>query len=247
MTDTSIAAAHIALNDFRVGSVISRSGAVLWRHFLTFFIVAVIAYSPLLIAGMQTTEPIEPSEALIVVLWVLFGVLYTLSNAIILHAALQDMRRRPVRLVESFNVGLSRLLPLIGVVCVATFLVLLGMVLLIIPGLILYTMWFVGVQACVVERLGPWTSLRRSRELTKGFRWTVFLLALLLLVVNAGGSKVIASVLIPLAGPIVGLTGQLIWSGVTAAFTGIVLTVTYYDLRVVKESVDIEQITAVFD
>jgi len=247
MTDTSIAAVHVATNDLRVGSVISRSGAVLWRHFLTFFIVAVIAYSPLLIAGMQTTEPIEPSEALIVVLWVLFGVLYTLSNAIILHAALQDMRRRPVRLVESFNVGLSRLLPLIGVVCVATFLVLLGMVLLIIPGLILYTMWFVGVQTCVVERLGPWTSLRRSRELTKGFRWKVFaLVALLLSVVNAGGG-VIELVLTALAGPIAGLTGQMIWAGIAGAFAGVVTTVTYYDLRVIKESVDNEQITAVFD
>jgi len=47
--------------------------------------------------------------------------------------------------------------------------------------------------------------------------------------------------------PIVGLTGQLIWTGVTAAFTGIVFTVTYYDLRAIKESVDFEQITAVFD
>jgi len=253
MSDVSGATAHFATNDLRLGSIMSRSSAVLSRHFLTFFIVAVIAYSPmLLIASVQPTEPIEPSEAVNQALWIFLGVvllivLTTLGNAIILHAAFQDMRRRPVSLVESFNVGLSRLLPLVGLVFVASFLVLLGVVLLIVPGLILYTMWFVGVQACVVERLGPWTSLRRSRELTKGFRWTVFLLALLLLVVNAGGSKVIASVLIPLAGPIVGLTGQLIWSGVTAAFTGIVLTVTYYDLRVVKESVDIEQITAVFD
>jgi len=253
MTDVSAAAAHFATDDFRVGSVISRSGAVLSRHFLTFFIVAVIAYSPtLLIAIMQTTEPIEPSEALSQALWALLGVvllmvLSQLGDAIILHAAFQDMRRRPVRLVESFNVGLSRFLPLIGIALVQGFLILLGMILLIVPGLILYAMWFVGLPACVVERLGPWTSLRRSRELTKGYRWKVFALALLVPVVNAGSSKVIASVLIPLAGPIVGLTGQLIWTGITAAFAGVIITVTYYDLRVIKEGVDIEQITAVFD
>jgi uncharacterized membrane protein len=90
------------------------------------------------------------------------------------------------------------------------------MVLLIVPGLILYTMWFVGFPACVVERLGPWTSLRRSRELTKGYRWKVLALALLFPVLNAGGSQVIVPVL-ALAGPIVGLTGELIWIGVTAA------------------------------
>jgi hypothetical protein len=252
MTDTSIAAAHVAINDFRVGSVISRSGAVLSRHLLTFFIVAVIAYSPLLlIASMQTTEPIEPSEALRQALWKFFGVvllvvLPQLGKAIILHAAFQDMRRRPVRLAESVNVGLSRFLPVIGIAFVQGFLIALGMILLIVPGLILYTMWFVGLPACVVERLGPWTSLRRSRELTKGYRWKVFALALLFIVVDAGG-RMIALVLTALAGPVAGLTGQMIWTGIIAAFSGVVVAVTYYDLRVIKEGVDIEQITAVFD
>jgi uncharacterized membrane protein len=144
------------------------------------------------------------------------------------------------------NVGLSRFLPLIGLAFVAGFLIVLGLILLIIPGLILYTMWFVGVPACVVERLGPWTSLRRSRNLTKGCRWKLFALALLLLVASLG-SSVIQSVLSALAGPIVGLTAQLIWSGIWAAFSSIVIAITYYDLRVIKEGVDIEQITAVFD
>jgi len=65
--------------------------------------------------------------------------------------------------------------------------------------------------------------------------------------VNAASSNVIAAALTALAGPIVGLTGQLIWTGLTAAFLGVVITVTYYDLRVIKEGVDIKQITAVFD
>jgi len=205
----------------------------------------------LLIASMQTTEPVEPSEAPSQALWALLGVvllmvLSTLSYAIILHASFQDMRRRPVRLADSLNVGLRRFLPLIGLAFVAGFLIVLGLILLIIPGLILYTMWFVGVPACVVERRGPWTSLRRSRDLTKGYRWKLFALALLLLVANFG-SSLIGFVLGALAGPIVGLGGQLIWTGIWAAFSAIVITVTYYDLRVIKEGVDIEQITAVFD
>jgi hypothetical protein len=252
MTDVSAASAHFATNDLRVGSIISRSGAVLSRHFLTFFIVAMIAYSPmLLIASAQGSEPVEPSEALSQALLAFLGVvllmvLSQLGDAIILHAAFQDMRRRPVRVVESLNVGLSRFFPLIGIAFVQGFLILLGIILLIIPGFILYTMWFVGLPACVVERLGPWASLRRSRELTKGYRWRLFALAVLLPVVNAG-SSVIASVLTALAGPIAGLTGQLIWTGMAAAFSGVLFTVTYYDLRVIKEGVDIDQITAVFD
>jgi len=252
MTDTSIGAAQVASNDLRVGSVISRSGAVLLRHLLTFFIVALVGYSPaLLLAGMQTTSPIEPAEAVTQLNLVILGlllmlVLSMLSYAIVVQATFQDMRCRPVRLTESLNVALSRFLPLIGLAFVGGFLMVLGLILLIIPGLILNTMWFVWVPACVVERLGPWTSLRRSRELTKGSRWKLFALTLLLLVANLG-SSLLASWLAALAGPIVGLVGQMLWTGISGAFSAIVMTVTYYDLRVIKEGVDIEQITAVFD
>jgi hypothetical protein len=250
MTDTSVAAARTTKNDLRVSSIISRSGGVLSRHFLKFFIVAVIAYSPptLLIASTQT---IEPSEALSRALWAFLGVVLLMvvsqfGDAIILHAAFRDMRRRPVRLVESLNVVLGRFLPLIGIAFVQGFLILLGTVLLIIPGLILSTIWFVGVPGCVVERRGPLDSLGRSRELTKGSRWKVSALALLLPVVSLGASP-IESALTALAGPIVGLTGQLIWTGIAAAFSAVVISVTYHDLRVIKEGIDIEQITAVFD
>jgi hypothetical protein len=252
MTDASIAAAHFDTNDFRLGSILSRAGAVLSRHFLTFFIVTLIAYSPTILIGtLQTAGPIAPSQALSQVLWACLGlvlmmVLSTLGYAVLLHAAFQDMRRRPVRLADSLNVALRRFLPLVGLAFVAGVLIVLASILLIVPGLILYTMWFVAVPACVVERLGPWTSLRRSRELTKGYRWKLFALALLLVVVSFG-SSLVASVLGGLAGPIVGLGGQLIWTGIWAAFSAIVITVSYYDLRVIKEGVDIDQITAVFD
>ena len=40
----------------------------------------------------------------------------------------------------------------------------LGFILLIVPGLILFTMWFVATPACVVERLGPMRSLGAARS-----------------------------------------------------------------------------------
>jgi hypothetical protein len=110
----------------------------------------------------------------------------------------------------------------------------------------LYTMWFVGLPACVVERLGPWTSLRRSRELTERPYWQVFGLALLLTITSFGG-LLVEFALAAVAGPIVGRIGNLIWNGLWLAFTAVVGTVTYHDLRVIKEGSDIEQIAVVFD
>jgi len=254
MAHTSVAAAHFAEGDFRVGSVISRSASILSRHFLTFFIVTVIAHSPMiLLARTLTPQPTDVDQAVrLGVAWGLLGlvqliVLGTLGEAVIVHAAFQDMQRRPVRLAESLNVALRRLLPILGFAFVAYLLIWLGFSLLIIPGLILYTMWFVALPACVVERLGPWSSLRRSRELTKGHRWKLFGLALLLLI-GGFGSSLLQFVLAAVdADPIVELIGRLIWQGLWVSFVTTVVAVAYHDLRVAKEGVDIDQIAGVFD
>jgi hypothetical protein len=241
MTDTSVAVAH-ATDNFRLGSIISRSGALLSRHLLTFLIVSLIAYSPTVLIGSLQSSGRQAA----ILASVLMMVLGTLGFAIVLHAAFQDMRGQPVRLADSLNVALGRFWPLIGLALLFGFLVTLGLVLLIVPGLIVYTMWFVALPACVVERCGPRTSLRRSQELTKGYRWKLFAFTLPIFVVNFG-SSLIASWLGALAGPVVGIGGQWIWTGIWAAFCFSVITVTYCDLRVIKEGVDIDEIAAVFD
>jgi hypothetical protein len=256
MTHASVATAHFAEGDFRVGSVIRRSASLLSRHFVTFSIVAVIACLPTLLLTMLartqiTTQPADPAEALNALAWAVFDlvsplVLSTLGEAIIAHAAFQDMRSRPVRPTESLTVALRRFWPIVGLAIVANVLMWLGLILLIIPGLMLCTIWFVGVQACVFERLGPWASLRRSQELTEGHRWKVFWLALLL-IITSNGSFLIEYGLDAVADPIVILIGKLIWDGLWLAFTAVVGTVTYHDLRVIKEGIDVEQIAAVFD
>jgi len=49
-----------------------------------------------------------------------------------------------------------------------------GFVLLIIPGLILMTIWSVGAPAIVAEDRGPIEAFGRSYELVRGQAWTVF-------------------------------------------------------------------------
>lgn len=60
-----------------------------------------------------------------------------------------------------------------------------GLILFIVPGLILITIWSVAIETVVAERTTVFESLRRSRELIRGNGWRAFLflvvLALLLL------------------------------------------------------------------
>jgi uncharacterized membrane protein len=253
MTHTSQAshtsAAAFAQGDFRVGPVISRSFALLFRHFLTFFIITLIAFSPLLLMrGAAANAEADPVQTLITlgVSFVLLMVLSVFSSAIILHGTFQDMRNRPVKLLESLKVALRRLLPLIVLALLESVLLVLGLILLIVPGIILYTMWLVAVAACVVERTGPWRSLRRSQELTKGHRWKIFGLFLLLLLLSLI-NPLLQLLLNATAGATAAAIGNAIWTSFGSAFSSVVIAVTYYDLRVAKEGIDIEQIASVFD
>ena len=145
-----------------------------------------------------------------------------------------------------FQHASRRFLPVIGVAFLSTLLAGLASLLLIIPGLILFTAWYVAIPACVVERLGPWTSLQRSAALTKGNRWKVARLIIVLTVITGIGGGLVVAVTAE-AGMTIGLIANLIWSALVGAFSAILGVVIYHDLRVAKEGVDTDQIAAVFD
>ncbi len=131
---------------------------------------------------------------------------------------------------------------------IATVLATLGVIILGLATLaILYAMWFVAVAACVVDRRWPFSALGRSAQLTKGHRWRIFGLILLLFVVSMIVSIVIELLLSPLGNMIVSFAGSLAWSAIWGAFYAIVVAVSYHDLCVAKEGMDIEQIASVFD
>jgi hypothetical protein len=240
---------RFAQGEFRIGSVISRSWSVLSRNFLIFFVVMAVAYLPTLLLTKAITD-VEKGTGDVVATF--FGVflmliLSVVSQAVIVYAAFQDMRGQPVRLGESIGIALERFVPIIILAIVSAILMGLGMAALIVPGVILFTMWFVATPVCVVEKLGPLASLKRSAQLTKGHRWKILglmLLMVLISIVVAGLTTVFIAVT---AGPLVTAIAELLWNAVWYAFYAISVVVAYHDLRVVKEGIGIDQIAAVFD
>lgn len=74
---------------------------------------------------------------------------------------------------DCFRAGVARFLPVLGLTILWWLGVGLGWVLLIIPGLILITMWSVALPALIGEELGVIESFGRSRELTRGSRLSI--------------------------------------------------------------------------
>jgi hypothetical protein len=250
MTNTTMSA-PFAESDFRVGRVLARTATILLQHFVIFFLVGVVAATPTVLLTQRTViAGGAPSSNVFLMTGIgilLATVLGTLSQAVMLHAAFQALRHRPVSLGDSLKVGLARFIPVLLLAIVLSFLVGIGFVLLIVPGFILLTMWFVGTPACVVERTGPWTSLKRSAALTKGHRWKIFGLIILLAMVNLIVSPLLQLELRQIGSGILSILVTLFWAALYGAYHSIAVVMAYHDLRVAKEGVDIEQIASVFE
>jgi hypothetical protein len=255
MTDAAAPAAPFAENDFRVGRILNRTTSVLSRNFLMFFLVSAVAQLPTLLF-VKVTSSAETATSgreiiqmfvVIAIGLVLMIVLSTLSQAVLLYGAFQVMRGRAVNLGDSLQVAWRRFFPIIGLAISMTIFIALAAILLVFPAMILFTMWFVATPVCVVEQLGPSNSMRRSTQLTKGHRWKIFGLALLLFVISGIASQSITLSLTAMGGSVLATIGEIAWGGVWGAFYAVSVVVTYHDLRVAKEGIDIHQIAAVFE
>jgi hypothetical protein len=263
MTDASLGTGRFAAPEFRIGNVFSRTWSVFSGHFLTFILVTGIANLPTLLAPSPNPGAVAgltfQSVGVPIILGLLVMVLWVISQAVLLYAAFQAMRGRPINLAESARIGLRRFLPIIGLIVSVGVLTGLASILLIVPGIMLYLAWFVATPVCVVEQLGPFASMGRSRELTRGHRWKIFGMLLLIFVVAAVVGGILVGVVVSLLGTsgllalpiamttLLGRIVNLIWSAIWTAFFSILIVVTYHDLRVAKEGVDTEQIAAVFE
>jgi hypothetical protein len=248
------AVAAAAEGEFRIGRVFSRTTTLLARNFPIYFVVAVLATLPSVLlenAGAlfekSGTDKYTTTFELSGFGFLAMILLHPLSQAIMLHIAFQDMGGRRISLSESVRAALRRWLPLIGLMICAGVAIAVGMLLLIVPGLILMTMWYVANPVCIVERLGVFASMERSSALTKGHRWAIFGTWLLIAIASAIMTAVIKGVLGLTGSNGLATVGSAAWTALAMAFGTIFVVAIYHDLRVAKEGVDTRQIAAVFE
>jgi uncharacterized membrane protein len=115
--------------------------------------------------------------------WLLMMVLSALVQGALTRATVSANEGQRATFAQSLSAGLRVALPLIGLSILWSLGVGIGFVLLIVPGIILLMMWSVAVPALVVEREGVFAAFSRSAQLTKGARWKIFGLSLVLLVI----------------------------------------------------------------
>lgn len=244
--------------DFSASTAIGTTFRVWFRNLLPFTFLGVVLHLPLwlwlwtILRGQPTPEKIEQIEAYDTY----GGTAYLLINMFLTstftYGVVMELRGRRASMGRSVSVGLARFLPALGVTLLVIIATLLGLVLIVIPGVIVFCMFCVAVPASVVERPGLLGAMRRSRELTMGHKAEIF------------GLLLIGYFALMLLGFIVGavtggaeeqtwesLRGEVITEAVIELFSNSLMAVgaavVYVQLRTRKEGSSIDELARVFE
>ena len=106
-----------------------------------------------------------------------------------------------------------------------------GLILLIVPGLYLLTIWSMLIPVIVIERRSAGEAFTRSREVVRGNGWSVFGLVLITFLLVAIASTIIRVLFTPLPDFLDAWLGSLVAHSLTVPFAAAALTTAYFRLR----------------
>jgi len=182
--------------------------------------------------------------------WLVILCFSALLSTSLTRATIEDLSGRRPQFGECLSIAVSLLIPAICIGLLTAIGAALGMILLIVPGIILWLGWCVAVPVLVQERLGVFGSMGRSWALTRGSRWALFGLFLMIVILLW-----LAQIAFGLIGALGVATGnpQLILSittGISSAVGAVLMTTgaaaAYIELKRVKEGTSVDELAQIF-
>ena len=178
-----------------IGKVIQGTFGVLGRNFVTFGVlglvlsglpmgvIAFFQYGALRtqLGSMSNGQfDFSPGYIMAMAMGGLSALITTsILQGALIYATVQDLNGRRPSVGECLATGLRNFLPLLAVTILFVLAVGFGMVLLIVPGLMIGCAWCVAVPSLVADRTGVFGAFSRAAELTRGNRWRIFGLGVL--------------------------------------------------------------------
>ncbi len=198
-----------------------------WRHLIP---IALVVYAILGVVSILLTWALGWLGALLGAFVSLLGVFW-LQAALV--EAVADVRdgRADMSISETFAQGRAHLGSVLVAGLLAAVAITIGLILLIVPGLFLMTIWCLIVPVIVLESRSAGESFGRSRELVRGDGWNVFGLIVLVFLILIGAGIILGLLLSWLPGWLGSYIQSVVSNSITAPFVAVALTLVYFELR----------------
>jgi hypothetical protein len=202
-----------------------------WRHLVPIALVISLVVSLIGLALSAAGGALAALAAGIVSIVGVFLIQAALTEAV------ADVRdgRVDMTLGQTISRTWPRLGPVVGASIVAGIGIVIGFILLVVPGFYLMTIWSVVIPVVVLERLGVVESLGRSRSLVSGYGWTVFGVILMTFLINIVLSIVLGIVFGGLSTGAAHYVSSVITTTVVTPFVAATWTSMYFRLRALHE------------
>jgi MFS family permease len=235
----------------QLGRVVQRTFGVFGRHFVLFIGLALLLTGlPGILFGLASgavpgtpqAAPFTTVVGTVTYLVSLFGG-FVLQAAIV-RAVVADINSGRASFVDCLTTGMRVLLPVIGITILYMLGIMAGTLLLIVPGIVILLMWSVAVPSYVEERAGVVASLKRSRELTKGSRWKILGLYVVMLTIIVLIQMLVVAIL-GQAGTLA-IVAAMLTSAVFGTLFAAMIASLYVELRQVKDGATPDRLAEVF-
>jgi len=239
-----------------VGGLLDRTFKLYSSNFAKMLAAVAVVYVPYIVVASLMNE-VAPSSVRdgtsslvplilnVLALLILAFVFLPAATGAVTYLVSEQYLGRSISLGDAYRRAFRRLGSILGASMLAGLIVVVGLLLLIVPGIIFILSFQVIVPAVIIEQLGATASLRRSWRLSKGERGVilgaVLVIWVLSNVIQFAGST-IGGLIFSQTPLLANIVGQLFMVLVQPLST-IVAVMIYYNLRVKKEGFDLEMLS----
>jgi hypothetical protein len=144
----------------------------------------------------------------------------------------QDVRdgQADLSIGQTVNEALPFIASVAGASILAGIAITIGLLLVIVPGLFLITIWAVIVPVIIIERSGALASFGRSRQLVRGHGWHVFGTLVVVYIIMLVANIILGVILSAMPHVLADGLSSVISGTLISPFLAIVVTLVYYRL-----------------
>jgi hypothetical protein len=241
------------IRELKLGEILDQAVNLTKDHFGVFLGITGVLLIPFDVIGgliqvmMIPPPPLNPTPeqaiAYMIAVWrivipILLLTVYVIApitNAALIFAISDAYLDKPISVGGSYKRAFQRLLPLIGTWFLVGLAIMGGTILCLVPGIIAAFWFALATQVVVIEGVGGFPAMKRSRQLMAGNIGTMFVLGFLLLIINVA----IGSAVLFVPQPHVRVVANAIVAGVLTIFASAAGVVFYFSCRCKHEQFDL--------